>query len=96
VDNDDQPRFLARGSGYVHSAAVAIDRLEAVSEAEQARLTRRAHERREAQLQRAWNETEATINRALDLFTASAPPTLQSSIRAVRRSAAELGRKLGC
>jgi hypothetical protein len=60
------------------------------------RLTRRAHDEQQAQLQQAWNETQATINHALDGFTAYAPAALDSSIRAVRRSTAQLGRKLGC
>jgi hypothetical protein len=90
----DEPRFLAPASGYTRRAAVAVDKLEAVSEEEQARLTQRAHRNATWRLQRQWDETHATITTELDRFAAVAPPTLASSIRAVRRSADQLGQKL--
>ena len=90
----DEPRFLAPASGYTRRATVAVDKLEAVSADEQRRLTQLAHRNSELQLRQRWDETHEAITAALDRFSAVAPPTLQSSIRAVRRSAGQLGSKL--
>jgi hypothetical protein len=87
-------RFLAPPSGYTRRAASAVDKLEAVSEEEQRRLTQQAHRNSDLQLRRQWGEAHEQITRALDDFAAVAPPTLTSSIRAVRRSADQLRRKL--
>jgi hypothetical protein len=59
---------------------------EAVSEDEQAQLTQQAPRTTELQLRRQWGETHEAITAALDRFAAVDPPTLTSSIRAVRRS----------
>jgi hypothetical protein len=90
----DEPRFLAPASGYTRRATVAVDKLEAVSADEQRRLTQLARRNSDLQLRRHWDETHATITNALDRFAAVAPPTLGSSIRAIRRATDQLGRKL--
>jgi hypothetical protein len=82
----NQPRFLAPVSGYTRRTIAAIDPLEAVSEDEQARLTRRAHRNAELQLRRQWYEAHEAITAALDGFAVVAPPPLASSIRAVAAS----------
>jgi hypothetical protein len=63
VSRLDQPRFLAPIGGYTRRTTIAIDKLEAVSEDEQARLTQRAHRTADQQLRRRWQETQRRSQR---------------------------------
>ena len=93
----DESRYLGRTLGY--ASYPTVDGLEAVDEREQLRQTRAAHERWRRELQRTWGEAAATINEALDAFAAPAEVHhdhhVMSGVRAVRRSAQALGRRLG-
>jgi hypothetical protein len=90
----DEPRFLAPALGYTTNHRAAIDPLEAVDEETQRRLTRQARDDERARLRDEWRLTHDAITQALDHFAVHAPRTLASSIRAVRRSADQLGAKL--
>jgi hypothetical protein len=92
----DAPRYLARGGGYVASSAVAMDKLEAVSEEEQARQTLRARRAEREHQRAAWEQAHDVITGALAAFRRSGrmSPGLSSSLRAVERAAEGVGRKL--
>jgi Tfp pilus assembly protein PilO len=97
VSRVDEPRYLGPALGYVASSTAAMDKLEAVSEAEQERQTLRARRaERERQLA-AWREAHATITNALAAFRRSGPidPGVASAVRAVERSAEAVSQKLG-
>src|SRR5205823_2202444 len=95
----DPARLLAARSefGYVDRLDQALhDEPEAISEHEQRVISQRARldwlERR----RRAWSEATAVIFPALDTFTATinGDAALQHAVRAVRRSADAVGRRL--
>jgi hypothetical protein len=96
----DRPRLLASRSeqGYTSSAIEALPaEPEAVSEEEQAALTRAVRNAERERLLREWRQTRATINGELDRLSAavSLDHGQRSGVRAVRRSTDALGRRLG-
>jgi hypothetical protein len=100
ADVGDRPRLLASRSeqGYTSSAIEALPaEPEAVSEEEQASITRAVRQGEQERLRREWRRTRATINGELDRLSAavSLDPGARSGVRAVRRSTDALGRRLG-
>jgi hypothetical protein len=82
----DEPRFLARGLGYVSSSAIAMDKLEAIDSEEQRRQTlasRRCEEQRE---RAAWVAARGQIVSAADDFGRVASPRFTGHLRALRRA----------
>lgn len=95
----DRPRLLAQRSeqGYTSSAIESLPgEPEAVSEQEQASITRAARQAERERLLGEWRQASATINGALDrlLAAASLDPGARSGVRAIRRSTDALGRRL--
>lgn len=73
-----------------------MDKLEAVSEEEQARQTLRARRAEREHQRAAWEQAHDVITGALAAFRRSGrmSPGLSSSLRAVERAAEGVGRKL--
>jgi hypothetical protein len=98
---EDKPRLLARRSeyGYTDRAQSALPaEPEAVPADYQRHLTAQAHRRAENLVRREWQRTLVTINDALDRFASTcspAEPRIASGLRAIRRSAQALDRRIG-
>jgi hypothetical protein len=91
----DTPRFIARGLGYVHSASVAADPLEAIREEEQAEQTRRAHRRWAKERQRRWGEAAQTIRVVVaDFAEGGVDRKTASDLRAIERDVRRVSRRL--
>jgi hypothetical protein len=96
----DQPRFLARGLGYVASSAIAMDKLECVDSQEQDRQTTLAHRVWQRMMQRRWGTAAQTINGAIEDFSAAGVDrhvarelrTITRGVRRVSQRLEELGR----
>jgi hypothetical protein len=95
-----RPRLLAQRSEYGYTGS-ALDAMpgepEAISEEEQASITRAVRNAERERLLREWRRTSATINDSLDRLcnAVSLDPRQRSGVRAVRRSTDALGRRLG-
>jgi hypothetical protein len=95
-----QPRLLAQRSevGYTGSAFESMPgEPEAVSEDEQAGITRAVRLAERERLLHEWRQTRAAINDSLDRLCASVSLDhgQHSGVRAIRRSTDALGRRLG-
>ena len=86
-DANDQARFLGRTHGYAQHATV--DALECLREDEQQNLSNAARNAERSRRLEAARTTRERVVEAVDDFEQSAtlPPKLRSSARAVRRSA---------
>jgi hypothetical protein len=96
----DPVRLLAARSehGYTDNRFMALpDEPEAVSPAEQRRLTQLAHRRDHERRVAIFTITSGAINKALDTFVASVgtDPRLADRVRSVRRTTQALGREVG-
>jgi hypothetical protein len=91
------PRYLGRVAGYVNSSAVAMDPLEAVTTAEQARQTADAHRRWQQDQSRAWGRARHEILAGVEHFKASGHPDKRTlnDLRAVERATARISARLG-
>jgi hypothetical protein len=89
----DSPRYPGRVGGYVSSAAVAMDNLEAVDAEYQRHLTEDAHRRRAD----AWKVTHSRIDTALRDYKREGSPDRRtlSDLRVIERSAARIDQRLG-
>lgn len=100
ADVGDRPRLLASRSeqGYTSSRIEALPgEPEAVSEEEQASITRAVRRGEQERLRREWRQTSTTINGELDRLLAAVTldPGQRNGVRAIRRSTDALGRRLG-
>jgi hypothetical protein len=92
---EDQPRFLARVSGYQRSSVGAIDQLEAVDELTQERLSAAARRRERARVVAAWSDAHATIEEALTAFLGAVPSKqFRGDVRYVRHGLGRLDRRV--
>jgi hypothetical protein len=95
----DAPRLLARDStrGYTDRPYQALpDEPEAISESEQQLLTERSRREWQAARRERWAEARREIDSALDGFaaTVNGDAPLHHALRAVRRSAESVSRRL--
>jgi hypothetical protein len=97
VGDVDQPRFLAKGLGYVDSAARAMDRVECVDEDEQARQTAAAHRAWEREQRRAWGQARREILAGVERFKANGHPDkpLLRDLHLIEYGTRKLDRRLG-
>jgi hypothetical protein len=96
VTNVDEPRFLAKGLGYVRSGEIAMDKVEAVSEDEQRRQTRARRLAWQREMKRAWGTCHATITGALQDFEAQRPAdrAIAEAVRSLERSVVRVDRRI--
>lgn len=80
----DQPRFLAPVGGYTTNETAAIDRLEAVGLAEQARQTALAHRRAELDRRQEWMRSRDRIRTELDRLRDVIGSFVSSDLRVIR------------
>lgn len=97
----DKPRLLASRSeqGYTSSAIESLrDEPEAITTEEQRQLTAAVHRAERERLRREWQHSEQTIDAELDRFVYDAGVNVDrrvfSGVRAVRRAARAVGRKV--
>lgn len=95
----ETPRFLHRHTAYGYTAAPSVaarDEGEALSEADQEAMTRRAAREHAERAAHEWRKAEALISGALDHFREVGRPGVetQRQLRAVERCAAAVGRGL--
>jgi hypothetical protein len=97
VGSADEPRYLARGLGYVDSSARAMDKLECVDELEQSRQTLAAHRRWESEQRRAWGTARRRISIAVETFKRDGhpDPRLLSDVHVIQRQVERVDRRLG-
>jgi hypothetical protein len=89
----DQPRFLAPGSGYQSTSVGAIDKLEAVDEQTQERQSEVARRRERARVVAAWVEAQRRIDETLTAFLCVAPQ-MRHDVRQVRHSLGRIDRRV--
>jgi hypothetical protein len=100
VADPSKPRLLASRSerGYTSSDYEAMrTEPEAVSEQEQRDMTAAVHRAEQERLRREWSRTEGAIGHELDHFVhsgANIDGQVFSGVRAVRRAARAVGRKV--
>lgn len=95
----DAARLLAQRSEHAYTADpyhALRDEPEAVSQAEQQRLSELAHRRDRERRRRDWDEARTKIDHALDEFaaTVNGDPPLHHALRAIRRSVEQVSRRL--
>lgn len=90
----DGPRFLAPAAGYTTNAAAAIDRLEAVDEAEQARQTSEAHRRADRAITQEWQELRRDLLATADRLHGLLGPRSAWAVRDLARVADRLDRQI--
>jgi hypothetical protein len=97
VANADEPRFLAKGLGYVRSGAIAMDKVEAVSEGEQRRQTDAAHRRWRLQQAREWGQARREILSGVERFKHNGhpDPRLLHDLRGIERGVERVDRRVG-
>jgi hypothetical protein len=97
VSSVDEPRFLARGPGYVRSSTIAMDGLECVDEGEQTRQTRQARLGRERQQREAWQRARGQIGSAIARFEEEAHPDrrLRQAMHMIGAGVGRVDRELG-
>jgi|SRR5215471_1080733 len=90
----DQPRFVRRGLGYTSDPSAAVDRLEAVGEAEQRRQTAESHRRARLQRREEWASIRAELLGLAGRVRALLGPSGSWAQRDLARVADRLDRQL--
>ena len=92
------PRLLHRQLGYTSRIEKALpSEPEAISAAEQERMSQRARDAERARTRDAWTDANRQINDAVSTFrerTGHVSPNVRSGVRAVLRASEQVGRKL--